>query len=137
MLRVKNENGNWKVEPVWKNKKLAARFANPVTDGKSIFGLDKLNGILTCLDIETGKLKWQGDREGPGQLLLADGVLIVVNGDNGDVALFDPNAETCTELARRSTLEKRDKTWNTPALAGDQLFVRNQAEIACWKLPRR
>lgn len=140
MLRVKppeKDRQVWKVDVVWQNKNLAARYANPVTDGKSIFGLHALQGVLTCLDADTGKVKWKGDREGPGQLLLAANALIVVNGDTGDVALFDPAAESsCVELARFAAFEKRDKTWNTPALAGDQLFVRNQAEIVCLQLPR-
>ncbi len=141
MLRVKapeNDKGSWSVETVWKNKNLAARYANPVSDGKSIFGLHNLQGKLICLDVETGKVKWRGGLEGPGQLLLTDGLLLVVNGDTGDVALFD---EDGNEKARHQSFDKKDKTWNTPALAGDQLFVqlfvRNQTEIVCLKLPRR
>ena len=34
-------------------------------------------------------------------------------------------------------LTRADKTWNTPALASDQLFIRNQAEIVCIKLATR
>lgn len=138
MLRVApsgSESGSWSCEPVWQNKYLGARYANPVTDGKSIFGLHHLQGVVTVLDAETGKVKRKGTREGPGQLLLADGAVIVVNGDTGDLVLLDLAGE---QLARYVTFEgKQDKTWNTPALAGDQLFVRNQAEIVCLKLPRR
>ncbi len=141
MLRIKapeNDKDSWSHAVVWKNKNLAARYANPVTDGKSIFGLHALQGVLTCLDADTGKLKWKGEREGPGQLLLAQNALIVINGDDGKMALFDPNSTSeCVELARRPAFDNRDKTWNTPALAGDQLFVRNQAHIVCWKLPQR
>ena len=139
MLRITppKDQTPWRAEVVWENKYLAARYANPVTDGKSIFGLSGLQGVLTCLDANSGKVKWKGDREGPGQLLLAANALIVINGDYGDVALFDPESpSTCNELARRPAFETRDKTWNTPALAGDQLFVRNQANIICLKLPR-
>ncbi len=141
MLRVKppeSDKAPWNVEVVWQNKNLAARYANPVSDGKSIFGLHALQGVLTCLDAETGRVQWKGEREGPGQLLLAENAVIVVNGDTGDVALFDPgSASSCNELARHPAFEKRDKTWNTPALAGDELFVRNQAHIVCLKLPLR
>ena len=56
------------------------------------------------------------------------------NGDTGDVTLFGTDG---TELARQRVFDKQDKTWNTPALAGDQLFVRNQSAIVCLKLPRR
>jgi outer membrane protein assembly factor BamB len=137
MLRIKrpaNEGSTWTVEPVWDNKHLATRYANPVTDGKLLFGLHNLSGVLVCLKVDTGKVAWKGERYGPGQLLLADGVLLVVDGTTGDACLLDADGN---ELSRFVALEKRDKTWNTPALAGDQLFIRNQAEIVCVKLPRR
>ncbi len=73
--------------------------------------------------------------EGPGQLLLVGRQLLLINGDRGEVALFDIDSSACHELARFPVTG--DKTWNTPALAGDQLFVRNQAMIACVKLPRK
>jgi outer membrane protein assembly factor BamB len=140
MLRVKApkaDKASWTVEVLWENKRLAARYANPVSDGKHIFGLHNTGGVLTCLNASDGTLKWKGERCGPGQMLLADGVLLVVNGDTGEVSLFETDSQSCSELGRLAVFEKKDKTWNTPALAGDHLFVRNQAEIACWKLPRR
>jgi outer membrane protein assembly factor BamB len=137
LLHVKGPDqaaSSWRVETVWQNKNLAARYANPVTDGVSIFGLHGMQGVLTRLDAATGKVKWKGGREGPGQLLLAGGRLLLVNGDYGQVAMFLSDSATCQELGRHELWG--DKTWNTPALAGDQLFVRNQAWIACLRLPR-
>jgi hypothetical protein len=29
------------------------------------------------------------------------------------------------------------RTWNTPALAGRQLFLRNDIEMVCYELPLR
>ena len=97
-----------------------------VTDGKSIFGLHSMQGVLTCMDVETGKVKWRGEREGPGQLLLADGLLLVVNGDLGEVALFETDPATCNELARQPLLN--DKTWNTPALGGRSIVCAQSSE---------
>lgn len=137
MLRVlppENSGAAWSVETLWHSKKLGCRYANPVTDGKNIFSLHEMQGFLTCLDAETGKLRWRRNREGPGQLLMTDGLVLLVNGDTGDVSLWNADG---TELARHSPFKVKDKTWNTPALAGDQLFVRNQAEIVCLKLARR
>jgi len=74
-----------------------------------------------------GSIKWRGSEEGPGQLLLVGATLLVTNGDTGAIKLFATDTEECTELAHFPLLN--EKTWNTPALAGDQLFVRNQYEI--------
>ena len=138
LLRLKSaDKESWTVETVWQNKNLAARYANPVTDGKHIFGLHNTDGFLRALDVSDGRITARGERQGPGQMLLVDDLLLVVNGKTGDVGLFETADASCKELGRFSAFENRDKTWNTPALAGDQLFIRNQAEIACVKLPRR
>lgn len=136
LFRIKtpdNSNG-WRVETVWKNKNLGARFANPVTDGKHIFGLHSLQGELRCLDVADGSIKWQGDRQGPGQMLLIGDHLLVMSAE-GVLRLFATDAADATELARFTVFN--DKTWNTPSFAGNQLFVRNQMEIACIKMPRK
>ncbi|MSQ94620.1 MAG: hypothetical protein EXR98_08690 [Gemmataceae bacterium] len=130
------DSAKWRVEPVWSNRNLGARFANPVTDGQRIFGLNGVGGVLVCLDAANGKALWKGERYGPGQMLLAGKTLLVVS-DKGVASLLDAEAGKETELARLQVLDSKTKTWNTPAVAGDQLFVRNQDEIACWKLPRR
>jgi len=141
MLKInppaKKGDATWTVETLWKNKNLAARFANPVSDGKHIYGLQYLAGELRCLDVESGSLVWRGERQGPGQMLLVGDVLLVVNGNDGVVTLFATGTSEPKELTRHQVWEKNDKTWNTPAIAGDQLFIRNQKEIVCLKLPTK
>lgn len=135
MLQVrapKDAGGSWVVEEVWKNRKLGARFANPVTDGKYIYGLN--NTVLVCLDAATGKRLWQGERYGSGQLLLCGELLLIVS-DEGALALVRAQGDAFEEVTRFALY--REKTWNTPALAGDRLYVRNQREIACVRLPLR
>ena len=134
LYRVKNAENSWNVEAVWQNKNLGARYANPVSDGKNLYALHSLPGELRCLDLATGRIRWKGDRHGPGQMLLTKNALLVVS-DKGVVTLHALDTAENEELARFAVLN--EKTWNTPALAGDQLFVRNQHEIACIKLPRR
>ena len=119
LLRAKlTDKNSWTVETVWKNKNLAARYANPVTDDKYIFGLHNMDGILRALDVKDGSITTTGERHGPGQLLLVGNLLLIVNGDWGHVSMFETTDASCNELGRFSPLEKRDKTWNTPALAG-------------------
>ena len=72
-----------------------------------IYGLDE--SILACIDAATGELKWKGGRYGYGQLMLADGHLIVLTED-GDLALVRATPERHEELARFPALD--GKTWN-------------------------
>ena len=78
-----------------------------------------------------GELKWKGGRYGYGQVLLADGHLIVLTED-GDLALVRATPARHEELARFHVLD--GKTWNLPAIAGGYLLVRNLAEMAAFDL---
>ena len=132
LLRLRRDGESYTVEPVWKSRYLASKFSNPVAANGHIYGLSY--GILTCLDAETGKRLWKEGRFGHGQVLLVGDVLIVC-GEMGEVALVlaDPNGYR--ELARLRVFH--GKCWNTPALAGNQLFLRNHREMACFELPLR
>jgi outer membrane protein assembly factor BamB len=105
------------------------KFTSSVLWEGHLYGLDE--SILVCLDAETGERKWKDGRYGYGQLLLADGHLIILAGD-GDLALVKATPERHMELARFPAIA--GKTWNHPALAGGRLFVRNSAEMACFDL---
>ena len=59
--------------------------------------------------------------------------LLVVQAEDGAVALVEATPEAHRELTRFSPLE--GKTWNNPALAGPYLLVRNSEEAACYELP--
>ena len=130
LLQVKKKGERWAVDTVWKNKLFGARFANPVAADGHIYGLS--NGILTCLEQETGKRTWKGGRFGSGQVLLA-GKSLLITSEMGEVMLMAADPKEYRELARMTVFS--GKTWNTPALAGNQLFVRNHREMACYELP--
>lgn len=123
------EDGTFGVKPIWKSIRLKAKFNNPVEKGGYVYGLD--DGILVCLELAAGELRWKGDRYGHGQFLLVRDLLLVT-AENGDVVMIEPAPEEPRELGRFAAV--RGKTWNPPALAGEWLLVRNHREAACWRL---
>ena len=133
LLRIRQQGSQWSVAPpAWESTKMRCKFTSPVLYQGHLYGLD--DGILACLDQESGTRKWKRGRYGHGQILLVEDLLLVL-GESGVVALVQASAERYLELGRVSALT--GKTWNTPALAGTQLFVRNHREMACYELPSR
>ncbi len=115
---------------VWSTPRLKSKFASMVLHQGSIYGLD--DGVLVCLDPETGERRWKTGRFGHGQLILA-GRNLLVQTEDGQVILIDPNPERLIELTRFRPLS--GKTWNPPALAAPILLVRNDLEAAAYELP--
>jgi len=128
---TRGADGSFAVKEIWKNHNLKAAFNNIVVRDNCAYGLD--DGILVALDLATGQRKWKDGHYGKGQVLLADDLLLIQTED-GPVTLVEANPAAYSELARLPALHS--KTWNTPALAGPYLLVRNDQEAACYKLPQ-
>jgi len=129
MIQVSRVEGQWKVEPLWHGITLRCAFCSPIAVGDSLYGLD--GGILTCIDIATGKRRWKRGRFGHGQILLVNDYLLI-QAEFGEVVLVAADASQFRELGRFTALE--DKTWNVPSLVAGRLFLRNHREMACYDL---
>ena len=131
LFRIRaGEEGKYRSETVWESRGLRTKFTNTVLHEGSLYGLDE--GILVCLDPETGQRRWKRGRYGHGQLILV-GELLLITSEQGEVALVEANPERFKEVARFPAIE--GNTWNTPALSGDLLLVRNHQEAAAYRLP--
>ena len=108
---------------------MKSKFNTPVLHENHVYGLDE--GILQAIDVRTGIQKWKGGRYGYGQILLANGHLIIST-EKGEVALVKATPEGHEELAKFTAI--RGKTWNNPAIADGKLIVRNQTEMVCYDL---
>ncbi len=129
VVEIGETDGKLAARQIWKNNRMKARFNSPVYHQGHVYGLDE--GILSCVDAATGELKWKGGRYGYGQVLLAEGHLIVLT-ESGDLVLVRATPEKLAEVATFPALE--GKTWNVPAIAGGRLLVRNSTQMAAFRL---
>lgn len=132
LVEVKSSGGSFTATTIWENINMKNKFNSSVLHNGHVYGLDE--GILTCLDVNTGERKWKGGRYGYGQVLLASGHLIVTS-DTGDLALVKASPDQYTEVARFAALQ--GQTWNYPAIADGRLLVRNANEMAAYDISRK
>jgi outer membrane protein assembly factor BamB len=132
LVKVERNGNTFTASTVWENNNMKNKFNSSVLHNGYVYGLDE--GILTCLDVNTGERKWKDGRYGYGQVLLANGHLIVAT-DKGELVLLKASPEQFTELARFPAVE--GQTWNYPALAGGRLLVRNSTEMAAFDISAR
>ncbi|HJP95557.1 MAG TPA: PQQ-binding-like beta-propeller repeat protein [Pyrinomonadaceae bacterium] len=129
LVEVKGSGNTYTATTVWENKNMKNKFNSSVLHNGYIYGLDE--GILVCLDVNTGERKWKEGRYGYGQIILAGNHLIVTS-DQGGVALVKASPEKYTELARFVAVQ--GQTWNYPAIADGRLLVRNSNEMAAFDI---
>ncbi|HET8781492.1 MAG TPA: PQQ-binding-like beta-propeller repeat protein [Pyrinomonadaceae bacterium] len=133
LVELKANGNTFTPTTIWENTNMKNKFNSSVFHNGYVYGLDE--GILTCLDVNTGERKWKEGRFGFGQVILASGHLIVTQGETGEVALIKATPDRYTEVARFAALEGR--TWNYPAIADGRLLVRNSSEMAAYDISGR
>ena len=132
VLRIsRNAEGTFQAERIWAKKTvMKTKFTNVVIGEGHVWGLD--DGVLKCIELDSGARKWRGSRFGQGQILRA-GDVILVQAESGEVAMVEASTEKFVELGRFQAIE--GKTWNNLCLSGNRLLVRNAEEAACYELP--
>jgi outer membrane protein assembly factor BamB len=121
-----------KVSELWRNKNLNNQFNASVLWQGYLYGFHGNvggSGKLTCLDVNTGEVKWSQSGLGTGSLILADGKLIVL-GEQGKLVIVPASPDGYKELASAEIL--KGKCWTSPVLANGLLYARNAAgDLVC------
>ncbi len=108
LVEIKQGEAGWTVDELWHSSRvMKTKFTNAVLHEGHIYGID--DGILSCVDVKTGKRQWKRGRVGHGQVLKTPGALLV-QAESGDVLLFALNPKKNQQLGKFSPLD--GKTWN-------------------------
>lgn len=130
-LAVAQGSGGWTATERWTSEGLNPYFSDFVVHKGHAFGFDGSN--IACIDLKDGSRKWKGGSYGHGQLvLLPDQDLLLVLSEQGELALVGATTDQFKELGRAPAI--KGKTWNHPVLVNDVLLVRNDQEMAAFRL---
>jgi hypothetical protein len=119
------EGAGWKAEDDWVNVRvLKTKLTSAIHEDGKLYALS--DGILECVIADSGERVWKGGRFGQGQLLLVNGSLVVLSEDGRIVVVDKQNGKL---IAQKEVLE--GITWNTFAVAGPYMLVRNGTQAVC------
>jgi outer membrane protein assembly factor BamB len=123
------EAPEWKISDVWSNTRiLKTKFTNAIVYDGQAYALS--DGVLECVDPQTGKRQWRGARYGQGQILIVNGRILVSSEDGRVISVNRADGKAIAEMQVLDGI-----TWNTPAVAGPYLIVRNATQAVCLTSP--
>ena len=122
-LDLTQHDGTWTPAVAWQSQSLHPAYNDFVYQDGFIYGLDQ--GLLCCVDVQTGKRRWKTGRYGYGQLLLlTDQKILFVISEYGDGVLVAARPDQHEELTRFSAIA--GKTWNHPVIVRGRLYAAQQ-----------
>ncbi len=133
--RISREGGSFKTTELWRttgNQPVANHWSTPVHHDGHLYGMFSFkeygSGPLKCVDIATGKVKWERAGFGAGQVILA-GDTVVALSDKGEIITVETNPNQYKEIARAKVVS--GKCWSSPTVANGKLYVRSTKEAVC------
>lgn len=124
--------GPMNVREVWANGRvLRTKFSNVTVYEGHVYGLS--DGILECVDLESGERVWKHGRYRHGQILRVHDLLLVLSED-GELFLVEATPERRDNVLGQIPVLS-GKTWNNFAVYGPYVVVRNGQEAAAFRLP--
>ena len=122
-------------EEMWRlegDKPVTNHWSTPLVKDGYLYGMFSFkeygDGPLKCVDIKTGKVMWEKDGFGPGNVTLSGDTLLALS-DDGHIVLAEANPKAYKELSRTKAVD--GKCWSTPVLANGHIYIRSTKEAAC------
>jgi outer membrane protein assembly factor BamB len=143
MLKVTHNGDSFEVKELFKldQKDFGLQIHQPILHKGYLYANNNGNEHregLVCMTLD-GKVLWRtsDDRKQPrferGNLLIADDLIIDLDGKKGILHLIDPSPDGYKELAQAKVLSGK-AMWAPMAISQGKLLVRNQEEMKCLDL---
>lgn len=109
-----------------------------LVDNHLYLGHGHNNGFPACIDLKSGKLKWEigrGPGSGSAAITYADGHLYF-RYENHIMALFKANPEKLELVGEFKIDSSNDKSWPHPVIYQGKLYLRDQDELLCYNISK-
>jgi outer membrane protein assembly factor BamB len=136
--RISKQGDEWSSRELWRSQgdqPVANHWSTPVHQNGFLFGMFSFkeygDGPVKCVDMVSGRVMWEKEGFGPGNVILSEDTLVAL-GDAGQLVLIDANPREYRELARAKVLD--GKCWSSPIHADGRIYARSTKEAVCVQL---
>ncbi len=139
--RIEKTAAGFEAVKLWQlkgNQPVSNHWSTPVCkDGflYGMFGFKEFNkkGRMKCVELATGKVRWEQYGFGQGNVILVGGRLLALN-DQGELIVVEAKPDAYHEVARTKAVQ--GKCWSTPAFADGKVYIRSVSNSVCLDLSK-
>jgi outer membrane protein assembly factor BamB len=131
LVSIDGGAGHFDAKEVYFTKHMKSHHGGYVLIDGYLYGSDD-PGILTCLDLATGDVKWAERSCGKCSLVYADGMLYC-RSEQGLVSLVEANPHSFRLHGRFEQPDRSDApSWPHPVVADGRLYLRDQDKLLAY-----
>lgn len=132
LLRLTSAEGRTEAALVYHTEDMRNHRGEMVIVDGLVYGSD--DQMLTCLDLQSGRVMWQDRSVGKGAVTYADGH-VYLRGERGGIALVEAVGTGYRERGRfEQPRRSQHPAWSFPVVAEGKLFLRDQDVLLCYDL---
>lgn len=121
--------GKVELKQLWRNEILQFGYDFPTIYQGHAYGSKYGAGVISCLNLETGKRAWQARIPASGTTTLVNDFLVIWGG--GELRLAKASPQAYEEVAQVKVFDTKERySFTLPAYANRHFYVRNLSKIA-------
>ena len=135
MIKVEKESDTFVVSELYKTDEFGTHVHPAILYKGYLYGHCSTNETrdgMVCMDLD-GKIMWKTHRSplfDKGGFILADGLILSIDGNKGFLYLIEPNPDGFKKLASAKLLDT-NLCWAPLALSDGKLLIRDQKQMKC------
>ena len=135
MIKIQKQGDKFTATEVFRHEDIGSILHNALVHEGHLYvnaNTKRTHDGLMCMDL-TGKIKWQTRREPnfeKGGLVLADGLIFIMDGQTGILRVVQPDPAGYKPLAQVKILGGKE-IWAPMAVSQGKLVVRDQQQMKC------
>jgi len=133
-FKPENQGRQYKITKLWANKNMGTKCAQALLYDGYLYGNSAdVGGGLRCVTLD-GQVKWDSKNNQrtfeTGNLIIADGLIFIVQGQTGELVMAEASPDGYKELGGAPMLAPPEP-WAPPAFKDGKLVIRDMHNIYC------